>query len=682
MELTGQILGWMAALLTFCSYQCKEHKKLIVVQSAATISMCLSYLFMGALSGMALNIVCIIRNFIIFRKDIKFFSHRCWAYMLAGVMGIMGAVSWQNPMSLLIIIALMVNTVFLYFPNVQNLRRSILVTSTMILVYDVYFSVWGGVMNELIAISSSIIGLYRYRKNRKSDIVKKGGNQMKKTIIFSAIFLSLFTAVAVGLTFGLISADSFLPASGGREKGIDIYGTFDENDLLIEEIKEKRGKTEVVIPQISGLENKKVQEKVNSDIYAKVQEALSRYAELSYANYYVRGNFANVLSISYNVSGGEKYEQLCLNYELVQGNELKIEDLFAEGTDLLEPVRKGFYASLVRMGDMDYETYVSSYDENELYCAVKGFMESKEKKFTFSPSRAFLYYGDYSAEIDFLENADNVVIYSKYMTGDIFERDDIGFKGAFTCSEIYYEPFGVIEYGYAEDNLWYDITAWQVYIEPECPADKAEAFVEFKDNLLEELKSNAEKYREKAKQNPDKMYIVLDKPNLSMYRPSFRVDDRYVTEYTNAATLNHTVRVYEMDRDYFEKSFRDELINAYRYRYFAMAGGAYLYVEENPEVTVAEEISERLFNYVSGEEYMEVADVFTDDSYLEVLQRETKRWLIENIGFVEETLGGKVNEAKYSISTWGGIKVTFPDIESHLMVDYDKFEKETVDFFD
>ncbi len=507
---------------------------------------------------------------------------------------------------------------------------------------------------------------------------------MKKTVVISVIALVLFTLLAVGITGGLIVADKLLPGeiTVKKEPGIDIYGTFDENDLIIEPVKEMSGETEIHIPRISGLKNKEVQDKVNGDIYKRVQKALSRYSVIDYANYYVRGNFANVISISYNVSGGEKYEQLCLNYELVNGNELKLQDLFAEGVDLLEPIRKGFYDSMVMMGDMDYETSVSSYDENELYRAVKGFASGKDKKFVFSSSCAYLYYEDYMAEIDFLENAEEVVIYSKYTTEDIFERDNIGFKGAFTCSDIDYDIFELIEYGYEEENLWYDITAWQVYIEPECPADKAEAFVEFKDNLLEELKSNAEKYREKAKQNPDKMYIVLDKPNLSMYRPSFRVDDRYVTEYTNAATLNHTVRVYEMDRDYFEKSFRDELINAYRYRYFAMAGGAYLYVEENPEVTVTEEISERLFNYVSGEEYMEVADVFTDDSYLEVLQRETKRWLIENIGFVEETLGGKVNEAKYSLSTWGGIKVTFPDIESHLMVDYDKFEKETVDFFD
>ena len=167
MIITGQILGWLAALFTFISYQCKEHKTLIVVQTLSTLSICISYLFLDAMSGMMLNIVCIVRNFIIYRKDIKIFSHSSWAYVLTGVMGTMGALSWQSPMSLLIIIALMINTLFLYFPNVQNLRKSILLTSSMILLYNVYYTVWGGVANELIAIISSLIGIYRYRNKLK-----------------------------------------------------------------------------------------------------------------------------------------------------------------------------------------------------------------------------------------------------------------------------------------------------------------------------------------------------------------------------------------------------------------------------------------------------------------------------------------------------------------------------------
>ncbi len=167
MYIAGQIMAWIATLLTFLSYQCKSHNKLIIVQTLSSLSICVSYCFLNAWSGMLLNIVCLVRNFIIYRKDIKFFSYPCWPYILAGVMGVIGALSWQGPMSLLIIVALAVNTLFLYFPNVQNLRKSILATSTMVLIYNVYYTVWGGVANEMIAIISSVIGLYRYKKSKQ-----------------------------------------------------------------------------------------------------------------------------------------------------------------------------------------------------------------------------------------------------------------------------------------------------------------------------------------------------------------------------------------------------------------------------------------------------------------------------------------------------------------------------------
>lgn len=160
-------MGWIAAILTFISYQCKSHKKLIALQTMSTLSICVSYLLLNALSGMLLNIVCLIRNFIIYRKDIRFFSYSFWPYVLSVAMGITGVISWQGSMSLLIIAALSVNTLFLYFPNVQNLRKSILVTSSMIIIYNIYYAVWGGVANEMIAIISSVIGIYRYKNTKQ-----------------------------------------------------------------------------------------------------------------------------------------------------------------------------------------------------------------------------------------------------------------------------------------------------------------------------------------------------------------------------------------------------------------------------------------------------------------------------------------------------------------------------------
>ncbi|MBE7012419.1 MAG: YgjV family protein [Ruminococcaceae bacterium] len=167
MILAGQIMGWVAALMTFLSYQCKDHKKLLIVQTLSSLSICISYLLLSAWSGMLLNVICIVRNFIIYRKDIKIFSYSFWPYALAAVMGTGGLLSWQGPMSLLVIVALVANTVFLYFPNVQNLRKSILITSTMVLIYNAYYNVWGGVVNEMIAIASSAVAIYRYRNTNQ-----------------------------------------------------------------------------------------------------------------------------------------------------------------------------------------------------------------------------------------------------------------------------------------------------------------------------------------------------------------------------------------------------------------------------------------------------------------------------------------------------------------------------------
>ncbi|MBE6650081.1 MAG: YgjV family protein [Ruminococcaceae bacterium] len=164
----GQIFGYLAALMMFLSYQTKTPKKLIMVQSISVVCIITHYLLIGATSGFMLNIVCLCRNFVYFFDDkVKFFKHPLCAYLMAAVMGAVGALSWQGPVSLLIIVALMVNTVFMSFNNNQLLRASVIVTSSMILLYNFFMTSYGGMINESIGIISSIIGLYRYRGQKE-----------------------------------------------------------------------------------------------------------------------------------------------------------------------------------------------------------------------------------------------------------------------------------------------------------------------------------------------------------------------------------------------------------------------------------------------------------------------------------------------------------------------------------
>ena len=163
-EILGQTLGIIATLITALSYQANTKKKLLFIQSVATLCTCISYLLLGATSCFALNIVCLIRNVCFyFQKEGKapfYISTSIFVVM----MGILGAMSWQGPISLLIIVALAANTFFLSLGKPQMLRYSILVTSLMVLIYNIYVLAIGGILNESIAILSAFIGIIRFRK--------------------------------------------------------------------------------------------------------------------------------------------------------------------------------------------------------------------------------------------------------------------------------------------------------------------------------------------------------------------------------------------------------------------------------------------------------------------------------------------------------------------------------------
>jgi hypothetical protein len=167
-EIIGQIFGIATTVLSAISYQANTKKKLLILSSLAISCICISYLLLGAYSGFALNVICLIRNicFYFIKENTK--THRIVTALLVVTICIVGALSWQGPISLLIIIALAINTYFISLGKPQLLRYSLLLTCTMVLIYDiVYFSI-GGIANESISAVSAVIGIIRYFKLKRS----------------------------------------------------------------------------------------------------------------------------------------------------------------------------------------------------------------------------------------------------------------------------------------------------------------------------------------------------------------------------------------------------------------------------------------------------------------------------------------------------------------------------------
>lgn len=467
-----------------------------------------------------------------------------------------------------------------------------------------------------------------------TPLFQSEGDFMKKLIIWLSAGVLVFALIAVSVTYFLIqNAVSPLPPQTVHKealKGIDLNGTYDQNDLLFEEVvisESTESRDAIIIPRIKGLKDLEVQEKINNDIRQKAQALIDEHPDANYANFYVYSSFANVISLTFNIGFDEEpyYEMIYFNYNLTDGSALKLEDLFMPDTDLVDLIRSSFYTSMSLYGNFDTDTYVTSPNEEVLYKTVKAYLNSDNKQFAFTPARIYFYSGDFSADVSMMDIPDKVCIYSKYMTEEsIFTGEFEGYKNIFTCADSRYDLFDMIEYGLVGDNLWYDITAWMGYGEnPD--SDKAALFESFKEEIYQSTYETLEEYKTIAKDNPDKFYILLVKPSVNAFVDSEYTNGEWITQYSDMATVYKTIQVFEMPMKTYDTVYREKIKAAYRYEYFAMAGGVYLDTEASG-VDVTEISESSVYNFVTREELTELEDVFylEDEFYSYVEERVRK----------------------------------------------------------
>ena len=162
----GQALGFVAIALGFISYQMKTQKQLLAVQLATCIVFCVHYFLIGAYTGMAMNCVGVLRNIVYYRRNSRGDTRMTWPIIFAVIMGIMGILTWEAWYSIFVFLGLIINTLCFAFSDPQKVRGSILVTSPLVLIYDIFALSIGGIIYESVAIISSIIGILRNRKNK------------------------------------------------------------------------------------------------------------------------------------------------------------------------------------------------------------------------------------------------------------------------------------------------------------------------------------------------------------------------------------------------------------------------------------------------------------------------------------------------------------------------------------
>lgn len=165
-EIIANVIGVLAIALGFLSYQTKSRKGVLALQTLTTVTFTVHYLLLGAYSGMLMNVVGIARNIFYYNKDKKFFSWRWWPVVFAVIAAALGILAWEDWYSVFVVVGITINTVCMSL-SAQNIRKSILVTSPMVLIYDVFAKSVSGAVYEAVAIVSAAIGIYRFSKRSR-----------------------------------------------------------------------------------------------------------------------------------------------------------------------------------------------------------------------------------------------------------------------------------------------------------------------------------------------------------------------------------------------------------------------------------------------------------------------------------------------------------------------------------
>ena len=170
LEIFGQSIGIVAVVISFLTYQMKSKRGIMAMLSGATVFFCVHYACLGAPVGVVLNAVGIVRNMCYYHSDKKFLSSKAVPIILASVMGILGIITWEGYHSAFFVVGLMLNTLAMGYFGPQNLRKSLLLTCSLIFIYNAFTFSIGGMINETVAIISAVIGLIRYRgKKNEAD---------------------------------------------------------------------------------------------------------------------------------------------------------------------------------------------------------------------------------------------------------------------------------------------------------------------------------------------------------------------------------------------------------------------------------------------------------------------------------------------------------------------------------
>ena len=170
-EIIAQVFSAIAYILFLFCYHGKNMKSLLTIKLTADIFGTMSYILLGAYSGMAMNIISGIRGIIYLNNDKKFFKHKIWMFIFMFISLFSAVITWKSFYSILPAIAGAISTYSLWQKNIKVARIIALLINILLFSYNLCVGSYPGMLGEalgFISVTSALL-LHKEKEEKNTD---------------------------------------------------------------------------------------------------------------------------------------------------------------------------------------------------------------------------------------------------------------------------------------------------------------------------------------------------------------------------------------------------------------------------------------------------------------------------------------------------------------------------------
>lgn len=162
MYIVGQILGFVAFVVSLFAYQRVKKKDILLCMVLSNIINLVHYLMIGAFSGCITKTIAIFRDsFIVLKEKNKGLSNILFLLIFILIYVLVSIYTFTSILSLFPLIAAIIYIIPTWLGNSKTVKKAALLCYVLWLIYNIYVLSIAGLIANIISIVSIIIGLKR-----------------------------------------------------------------------------------------------------------------------------------------------------------------------------------------------------------------------------------------------------------------------------------------------------------------------------------------------------------------------------------------------------------------------------------------------------------------------------------------------------------------------------------------